>query len=141
MGFSGLVLIFVSFISAMSERMPGKWRPISYSPETFAEPLLKTTLAFVGSIVLVMIAGRFLPQTRIFNMLTLAEVSPDPDEDATLLGMEGIAHSDLRPGGTAYFDGRKLDVVTYGDYIASQTPVRIVEVHGNRIVVEVSSQA
>jgi len=136
MGFSGLLLIFISFISAMSERMPGKWRPISYSPETFAEPLIKTTLAFAGSILLVMIAGKYLPRSRIFNLLTLAEVSPEPAEDASLLGKEGIAHSDLRPGGAAYFDGRKLDVVTYGDYIASQTPVRIVEVHGNRIVVE-----
>jgi membrane-bound serine protease (ClpP class) len=136
MGFSGLLLIFISFISAMSERMPGKWRPISFSPETFTEPVLKTTIAFVGSVVLVMIAGKFLPNTRLFNTLTLGEVSPEPEEEAELLGMEGVAHSDLRPGGTAYFGSRKLDVVTYGDYIAHQTPVRIVEVHGNRIVVE-----
>ncbi len=141
MGFSGLLLIFISFISAMSEHMPGKWRPISFSPETFAMPLLKTTLAFAGSIILVMIAGKFLPQTRLFSMLTLAEVSPVLEEEESLVGMEGIAHSDLRPSGTAYFDGRKLDVVTYGDYIARQTPVRIVEVHGNRIVVEDISPA
>jgi membrane-bound serine protease (ClpP class) len=47
-----------------------------------------------------------------------------------------VAHSDLRPGGTAYFGDRKIDVVTYGDYIPQQSPVRIVEVHGNRIVVD-----
>jgi hypothetical protein len=29
-----------------------------------------------------------------------------------------------------------MDVVTRGDYIPSQSPVRITEVHGNRIVVE-----
>ena len=68
--------------------------------------------------------------------LTLGSVVPNADEEENLLGMEGIAHSDLRPGGTAYFGDRKIDVVTYGDYIARQSPVRIVEVHGNRIVVE-----
>jgi membrane-bound serine protease (ClpP class) len=120
----------------MSEHMPGRWRPISFTPETFAMPMLKTTLAFAGSIVLVMLVGKLLPQTRLFHTLTLAEVSPVPEQEDSLLGLEGIAHSDLRPSGTAYFDDRKLDVVTYGDYIARQTPVRIVEIHGNRIVVE-----
>lgn len=136
MGFSGLLLIFISFISAMSEHMPGKWRPISFSPETFAMPFLKTMIAFAGSIALVAIAGKFLPHTRLFSSLTLASVSPEPEQEEELIGLEGIAHSDLRPGGTAYFNGRKLDVVTYGGYISSQSAVRIVEVHGNRIVVE-----
>ncbi len=135
-GLSGLLLIFISFISAMSERMPGKWRPISFEPETFAVPFLKVTLAFLGSIVLVAIAGKYMPKTRIFQSLTLDSISPDPETEEELLGLEGMAHSDLRPGGTAYFGDRKLDVVTYGDYIPQQSPVRIVEVRGNRIVVE-----
>lgn len=136
MGLSGLLLIFISFISAMSERMPGKWRPISFEPETFSVPFLKVTLAFLGSIVLVAIAGKFMPKTRIFQSLTLDSISPDPATEEELLGLEGVAHSALRPGGTAYFGDRKLDVVTYGDYIPQQSAVRIVEVHGNRIVVE-----
>ena len=136
MGVSGLLLIFFSFISAMSERMPGTWRPINFSVETFSVPVMKVTLSFVGAVALVAIAGRFLPQTRMFKSLTLDSVVPDAEAKEGLLGLEGIAHSDLRPGGTAYFDDRKLDVVTYGDYIARQSPVRIVEVHGNRIVVE-----
>ena len=136
LGFSGLLLIFISFISAMSERMPGKWRPISFEPETFSGPLLKVTLAFLGSIVLVALAGKYMPKTRLFHSLTLDSVSPEPATQKDLLGLEGVAHSDLRPSGTAYFGDRKLDVVTYGDYIPQQSLVRIVEVHGNRIVVE-----
>ncbi len=136
MGISGLLLIFVSFISAMSERMPGKWRPIDFSPETLSLPLLKVTFSFLGALLLVLIAGKFLPQTRIFQSLTLDSVLPDADNREDLMGMEGLAHSDLRPGGTAYFGDRKIDVVTFGDYIRRETPIRIVEVHGNRIVVE-----
>ncbi len=136
MGISGLLLVFVSFISAMSEHMPGKWRPINFSPETFSIPFLKVTLSFVGALALVSLAGKFLPQTRMFQGLALGSVVPDAEEDGTLLGLEGIAHSDLRPGGTAYFGERKIDVVTHGDYIASQSPIRVTEVHGNRIVVD-----
>jgi membrane-bound serine protease (ClpP class) len=141
MGFSGLLLIFVSFISAMSERMPGSWRPVDFSMETLSIPFLKVMLSFLGSIALVAIAGKFLPETRMFQSLTLGSVAPKADEDMTLIGLEGIAHSDLRPGGTAYFGGRRIDVVTLGDYIPHESPVRIVEVHGNRIVVEAISQS
>lgn len=136
MGISGVLLIFISFISAMSERLPGSWRPIEFSIETFSLPLMKVTLSFVGSVALVAVAGRFLPQTKMFKSLTLNEVIPDAEEEGDLLGMEGFAHSDLRPGGTAYFGERKIDVVSSGEYISRQSPVRIVAVHGNRIVVE-----
>ncbi|MEI6892857.1 MAG: NfeD family protein [Pontiella sp.] len=136
MGISGMLLIFVSFVGAMSERLPGHWRPVDFSPDTFSMPIFKVILSFAGAIILVVIAGKFLPKTRAFQHLTLDEVVPDAAEDLTLLGQEGLSHSDLRPGGAAYFYGRKLDVVTLGDYIPRQTKIRIIEVHGNRIVVE-----
>ncbi len=136
MGLSGLLLILVSFISAMSERMPGSWRPVDFSPETFSVPMLKVMLSFVGAFFIALIAGKFLPETRAFRSLTLEEVVPDMDQEDALLGLEGYAHSDLRPGGTAYIDGRKLDVVTRGDFIPHESKIRIVEIHGNRIVVE-----
>lgn len=136
MGASGLLLIVVSFVSAMSERLPGQWRPVDFSPETFSMPLLKVMLSFLGAIVLVLIAGRFLPQTKLFHSLTLDEVVPDDAGDPSLVGLKGIAHSELRPGGTAYIQDQKIDVVTRGDFIPSQTEVVVVEVHGNRIVVE-----
>jgi membrane-bound serine protease (ClpP class) len=136
MGISGLILIFLSLINAMVEHIPGSWRPTSFSPETFSVPLLKVAISFFGSLALVCLAGKYLPKTKTFQGLTLEEVSPNPAGNEELLGLEGVAHSDLRPGGSAYFEGRKLDVVTYGDYIPRDTPVRIVETHGNRIVVE-----
>ncbi|MDF7800642.1 NfeD family protein [Pontiellaceae bacterium B1224] len=136
MGFSGMLLIFVSFVSAMSERLPGHWRPVDFSPDTFSAPLLKVLLSFAGAIVLVVVAGKFLPNTPMFRTLTLSDVVPNAEDDESLLGLEGLSHSDLRPAGSGYFNGRKLDVVSYGDYIPRQTEIRIVEVHGNRIVVE-----
>ncbi|MDZ8120090.1 NfeD family protein [Pontiella agarivorans] len=136
MGLSGLLLIFISFVSAMSERMPGSWRPIDFSPETFSVPLLKVMIAFIGTFIIAILAGKFLPETKALKSLTLQDVVPDPTEDNSLLDRKGTAHSDLRPGGTALIDGRKIDVVTRGDFIAHQTGIRVVEVHGNRIVVE-----
>lgn len=139
LGLSGLLLIFASFVSAMSERMPGGWTPVDFSPETLSMPFLKVMLSFAGSLALVALAGKFLPQTQVFRNLTLETVSSKAEHDVTLLGLEGTARSDLRPSGSAYFTDRKIDVVTRGDFIARDSAVRIVEVHGSRIIVERTS--
>lgn len=136
MGISGIILIFFSLMNAMIEHVPGTWRPTSFSLETISAPLMKVTVAFLGALALVCLAGKFLPKTKLFHSLTLDTVLAEPEENSDLLGLEGIAHSDLRPGGTAYFGERKIDVVTGGDYIRRDTPIRIVEAHGHRVVVE-----
>lgn len=51
------------------------------------------------------------------------------------LGKEGIATTALRPAGIAEFDGVRLDVVSEGDFIAGNTPVRIERIEGARVVV------
>lgn len=53
-----------------------------------------------------------------------------------LLGSIGEATSQLRPSGTAVFHGERIQVVTTGRMLAPGTRIRVVEVTGNRIVVE-----
>ncbi len=55
--------------------------------------------------------------------------------DHPVVGAVGVANSQLRPAGKARFGDRYLDVVADGDFIDKNTPVRIVEIHGNRVVV------
>ena len=52
-----------------------------------------------------------------------------------LVGKEGIAHSPLRPSGTALIDGKRVDVVTRGEMIDAKSTIKVVEVSGNRVVV------
>lgn len=52
-----------------------------------------------------------------------------------LLGREGVTVTALRPAGMAIIDGRKVDVVTLGDYIEKDVTVRVVDNSGNRVVV------
>ena len=57
------------------------------------------------------------------------------DENADLVGKEGVAHTTLRPAGTAVVDGVRVDVVTRGEMLEAQTAVKVIEVEGNRVVV------
>ena len=68
--------------------------------------------------------------------LTDAERHAADKTDISLVGREGKATSPLRPSGTVLLDGRPRDVVTKGIMIAKGATVRVVDVSGNRIVVE-----
>ena len=51
------------------------------------------------------------------------------------VGEEGVAESDLRPSGKVLIGKRLLDVVTEGDYVLAGTPIEIIKIEGNRIIV------
>jgi len=65
------------------------------------------------------------------------EVSTRSNESIDrLLGAEGKTLSELRPAGIAILDGKKVDVVSAGSFIATGAPIRVVDTSGNRIVVQ-----
>ncbi len=57
----------------------------------------------------------------------------DRDE---MLGMRGVAESMLRPAGRGRFEGKSFQVVSRAEYLPPGTPIRVVQVDGNRIVVD-----
>lgn len=55
---------------------------------------------------------------------------------AKLVGKEGIALSSLRPSGIAMIDGKRMDVLAKGEFIAKGDPIVVTEVEGLHISVE-----
>lgn len=66
---------------------------------------------------------------------TAGGYASQPGSDSQWLGARGTAASTLRPAGVAHFDHERVDVVTEGEYIEADTPIEVVRVEGNRIVV------
>lgn len=83
---------------------------------------------------------KYFPKTRAGKRL-LADSdaqewrSYDPEYEK-LLGQTGTAQTVLRPSGKILINQQKYDVVTQGEFLPPGTPVKVVEVEGNRIVVE-----
>ena len=63
----------------------------------------------------------------------------DPELQA-LVGQEWHCPSQLRPSGVVIINDKRYHVVTRGELIAAQTAITVVEVHGNRIVVEAAEE-
>ena len=58
-----------------------------------------------------------------------------PGDLASLAGKAGVSVTVLRPAGLVEINGRKVDVVTEGEMIESGTPVQVLRVEGNRVIV------
>ena len=143
-GFLGLGMMLWALFDAMVEKYPGgSWYPAWPAVQV---PLMKLSISLIGSAVAAMLLGKYLPETRLFKNIGLDATTSRKDgyaasdDSQSLIGLEGRALSPLRPAGSAEFEGQRLDVVTRGDYLASGTPIRVVEKHGNRIIVEAVTQ-
>jgi membrane-bound serine protease (ClpP class) len=95
------------------------------------------------AIVLTALFLKFLPKLPIGRKLILSTAldtsdgfSSAPPSDYQWLGRTGLAHSTLRPAGIADFQGHRVDVVSDGEFIDAGSPIRVLHVDGNRIVVQ-----
>ena len=92
------------------------------------------------------LAFRYWPQTPMGRRILLdvprgEEVLPDTPERRTLrqlVGKLGVAKTVMLPSGAIVIDGRTIDALSEGMPIEAGQQVRVIEVHGNRVVVRPS---
>lgn len=82
---------------------------------------------------------KYFPRTSMGKRLFLANDASDwhgfDTTNQQFEGREGVAHSTLRPAGTAIIDEQRVDVVTRGEMVEADSRIRVIEVEGNRVVV------
>ncbi len=137
LGISGIALILVSLLNAMTWKMPGHFWP-AFDDGTLHHAIGNLALGLIGTVVLGFLAGKYLPRSRVFRPMLLDQQSgrTTMPEHANLTGKTGVAEMNLHPAGRALFGDERVSVITRGEFIDEGSAVRIVEVHGNRIVVE-----
>jgi len=139
-GALGALFIIVSVLMAMVDRFPNG--PVLPTLPQLEMPLMKFSIAIAGTLVGAIVLGKYLPRTALFNALVLHTASggeitaPMADTKAeSLVGATGTSTTPLRPAGKAMIGDRLMDVVTEGDHIPPNAPVKVVAVEGNRVVV------
>lgn len=75
------------------------------------------------------------PVTLHTELSSKQGVTSQAPELERYLGQEGQAMTDLRPAGMASINGKRIDVVTRGEYIDKGTPIVVLAVSANQIVV------
>ena len=146
-GIGGFLMIVISIILASQSFI------IPYTPEEFAR--LPVSLSMVlaaggGFLAAVLVIRRFLPTMPMFRRLML----PPPSEDTSisptqrskresmvdrshLEGRTGKTKTPLVPSGKAQIGSELIDVISDGRMIEPDTHVKVVEVTGNRVLVQI----
>lgn len=105
---------------------------------TLQEALIYGLIAGVIVLIFLVIGARLISKGRLPKSLILHEGEEEyrsSEDMSALLGAMGKALTVLRPAGLAELDGRRLDVVTRGEFLEKDCPVEVVETAGGRIVV------
>jgi membrane-bound serine protease (ClpP class) len=96
----------------------------------------------VGVVLTVGLGMYLLARTKLAKGLIL-EQSQQADAgwvaaetDASLMGAHGRVFTALRPAGTIIVSNKRIDAVSDGSFIDEGAQVRVIEVHGSRVVVE-----
>lgn len=107
-------------------------------PAGTAVMLAIAMILLVGAVIVLWI--KVFPHTHIGKSMTtmqdLKDAKGTEDDLAGFVGKTGVSRSALRPAGYIDVEGRRIDVVTQGEMIEPETPVRVVAVEGNRVIVE-----
>ena len=108
------------------------------SAHNLREALIYGLIAGVIVLLFLLFGARLISKGRLPRKLILNQGEEDyrSSEDlSALAGAVGKALTVLRPAGLAEINGRRLDVVTRGEFLEKDSPVEVLETAGGRIVV------
>lgn len=135
-GIAGIALMITSlFLGLISDFHIVDWNIISFA-------IIQLAATFVFTTIIIAIMLKYLPKTNMFHRLVLDEKVEIKSGYATkpvlaeLIGVEGKALTDLRPSGTAIINGKRIDVVTEGDFVSNGAKLIVKSIEGSKVVVE-----
>ena len=125
-GISGIALLVLGFVLLKP--------PLAEGLILFA--ILAAILCVALSICLYSASkGRLSKSKLVLNDVAVSASAAENNDLNYFVGREGVTQTALRPAGIGEFGGVKLNVVSDGEFIGKDKPIRVQSVEGNRIVV------
>ena len=138
------ILGLAAVVTSMGLSFQPTDRPLNL--RVLSEDSLVVGISLLGGLVAILVVTYLLPGSKnssgsLVDKSDLGsddpfEAAPDFPGANLSVGQSGQTLEPLRPAGKAEFDGTYVDVVSVGDFIEKSVPVTIVEIEGNRIVVQ-----
>jgi len=152
-GVLGIIAMLAGTFGMLVRNPPNRlpWPQSDLDWRLFTYNVLGLLVGFVGFIVLVWLLGRrYLPKLQFLNGLILVPTAakqgggvqvsmttlPESKAKGVSAGDIGETVSTLRPAGKARFGDAIVDVVAEGAFLEKGAKVRIIEIHGSRVVVK-----
>jgi len=147
-GFAGIVCIVGGLLAMWVKNAPGEipWPKGDVAWSIFTDGLFGMAVGFLLFVVAAAILAkymdrmpllrRFVLKSAVTGKQTAVSQTFEPQQQITLeVGQTGEVVSALRPAGKAQFGSSVVDVVADGAFIERGGHVKILEVHGNHVLV------
>ena len=142
---TGVLLMLGSLLWSMADIWPNE--PIEFSGDLLLRPMQNLLLGLVVAVGLFALLARFLPKGWFWTRLAVGgavtgnALAPGAEQAReALTGREGVAVTDLFPGGQVEIDGRRHEARLQLGSAKAGTPVRVVRHTEFELVVEVIPQ-
>ena len=154
-GTLGILFIIGGFFGMLVKNPPEKfpWPQTDFDWTLFTNSALGLLCGFAGFVILAWIITKYLPKAELFSGLILKpaqsaeaaaaavvmSVTAPPEEKVTGVKVDEVGKTitALHPAGSAQFGSAVVDVVAESAFIEKDREVKIIEIHGNRVVVRV----
>ena len=147
-GISGITLTVLGVVMAVVPSLP-RVPALPGLENSLWSDILQPAIVHLGTAIFV-IVGSFwllhslLKRTKAYNTIfsqakldnNEGYVGVNVEENNSLIGCVGTALSVLRPAGMVLINGKRVDVVTSGDFIPEGTTVKVIAVNGASVIVE-----
>ena len=147
-GLAGILCILIGAGMAVIPQLPEVLPLEGVAPisvlEYFQEAMQSLLLTIAVVTTGVWLLGKFLPKVPIYQQMVVKSGLNAADgyvssgilsQEDTLLGQKGKSYTVLHPSGTAIINGKRVDVVTDGEYIDKNEEVEVIAVNGISVVV------
>ncbi|MBT3616662.1 MAG: hypothetical protein HN707_04700 [Verrucomicrobia bacterium] len=157
-GLIGVVCMFLALVMGMTDLYPNMpWFPagegeggggvvpqvegVDFVMPDFSRPINDLLIAFGLSVPIIWALSKYLPHTALFAVFTsnaasgVESVAAVAAEIESRLGQAGTSTMPLNPGGKAMFGDALCNVVTQGEMIAADTPVKVIGHRGSDLLV------
>lgn len=137
-GILGVTLVVLSMGSSLVGNVGTSYPEL----HQISQAIWTMAITLILGVAMIVSMVRYLPENKLFNKLVLADqtdrgrgyTSSESKDD--LIGLEGETITALRPAGTVLVNGRRVDVVSVGDFVEKGAKVKVVDTSGSRVMVD-----
>jgi membrane-bound serine protease (ClpP class) len=130
----GVIGIFLGIFLALAGDIS------TLTPERLKETTVTLAVSLIGLLIIIGLIFKFAPGwpwlKKFVNQNVSGNMNKGIEERKLLIGKEGTAITPLRPAGTALIDGKKVDVVTEGEFILPGTGIIVTDTPANKVLVK-----
>jgi membrane-bound serine protease (ClpP class) len=148
-GFAGVVCIVAGLLAMWVKNTPDEipWPKGPMAWTVFTDGLAAMAFGFFGFLVVAVVLARYMDKMPFLRRFVLKSavtgkqtavsqtVESQQKQTALKVGQTGEVVSALRPAGKARFGSSIVDVVADGAFVEMGSRVKVLEVHGNHVIV------